>query len=172
MINFISEIMQETFFKYLVTFFISMTPIIELRGAIPVAVSALHLSYFEAFLISIIGNTIPIWFIIKYAGPIFRFLGKIPFLKKLLDKISENTTKKIEKNTKLQTYTALALFLFVAIPLPGTGAWTGSLVANFLNLPVKKSFIPIFLGVIAAGIIILSATAIVSGSIDILFKHL
>lgn len=171
MINFIHELMQETFFKYIVTLIISMTPIIELRGAIPIAVKVLHLSYFESFLISIIGNTIPIYFIIKYAGPIFKFFSKIRFFEKFLDKISKSTTKKIEKSTKLQNYTALALFLFVAIPLPGTGAWTGSLIANFLNLSVKKSFLPIFLGVITAGIIILSATAIVSGSIDILFKH-
>lgn len=172
MITSLVEFMQTTFFKYLVTLLISMTPIIELRGAIPIAVTTFHLSYFEAFIISIIGNTIPIYFIIKYAGPIFKFFSKIKFLKKILDKISENTTKKIEKNTKLQTYTAFALFVFVAIPLPGTGAWTGALIANFLNLSVKKSFLPIFLGVLGAGVIMLSGTAIVSGGIDIIFKHI
>lgn len=156
--------------KYLITFIVSMTPIIELRGAIPIAVG-MNLSYLEAFIISFIGNIIPIYFIIKFIGPIFDFLGKFKIFKKIIDWASSRATKKIEESQKLQNYTALGLFLFVAIPLPGTGAWVGSLIANFLHLPVKKAFWPIALGVFTAGIIILAATAIVDGGIQVLLNR-
>lgn len=157
--------------KYLITLLISMTPIIELRGAIPIAVGVLHLSYIEAFIISFIGNIIPIYFIVKFIGPIFDFFGRVKFFKKIIDWASNRATKKIEESEKLQNYTALGLFVFVAIPLPGTGAWVGSLIANFLHLPVKKAFWPIAAGVFTAGIIILSGTAIVDGGIQILLNR-
>lgn len=156
-------------FKYLATIVISMTPIIELRGAIPIAVGVFHLSYIEAFLLSFLGNIIPIYFIVKYIGPLFKFFGRFKLFKKIIDWATEKATKKIEESEKLQNYTALGLFLFVAVPLPGTGAWIGSLIANFLHLPVKKAFGPIALGVLAAGIIILTATAVVAGGIQVLF---
>ena len=156
--------------KYLITFVVSMTPIIELRGAIPIAVG-MNLSYLEAFVISFIGNIIPIYFIVKYIGPIFNFLGKFKIFKKIIDWASNRATKKIEESDKLQNYTALGLYLFVAIPLPGTGAWVGSLIANFLHMPVKKAFWPIALGVLTAGIIILVGTAIVAGGIQVLLNR-
>lgn len=156
-------------FKYLATIVISMTPILELRGAIPIAVGVFHLSYIEAFLLSFLGNIIPIYFIVKYIGPLFKFFGRFKLFKKIIDWATEKATKKIEESEKLQNYTALGLFLFVAVPLPGTGAWIGSLIANFLHLPVKKAFVPIALGVLAAGIIILTATAVVAGGIQVLF---
>lgn len=156
--------------KYLITFFVSMTPILELRGAIPVAVG-MNLNYLEAFIISFIGNIIPIYFIVKYIGPIFKFLSKFKFFKKIIDWASNRATKKIEESDKLQNYTALGLFLFVAIPLPGTGAWVGSLIANFLHMPVKKAFWPIAAGVFAAGVIILAGTAAVDGGIQVLLNR-
>lgn len=156
--------------KYIATLFISMVPIIELRGAIPIAVGVFHLSYFEAFIISFIGNILPVYFIVKFIGPIFDLLRKVPLFKKFIDWITDRTTKKIEENKRLQTYTVLGLFLFVAIPLPGTGAWTGALIANFLNLPINKAMKSIILGVFAAGVIILTATAIVDGGIKVLFN--
>lgn len=103
------------------------------------------LSYFEAFIISFIGNIIPIYFIVKYIQPLFQFFGKFKIFKKIIDFATEKATKNIENNEKLQNYTMLGLFLFVAIPLPGTGAWVGSLIANFLHVPVKKAFWPLTL---------------------------
>ena len=153
--------------KYLITFFLGMCPIIEIRGAIPVGVG-LGLSYFEAFIIGFIGNIIPIYFIVKHIGIIFKILGKIKIFKKIIDWASDRATKKIEESEKLQNYTALGLFLFVAIPLPGTGAWVGSLIANFLHVPLKKAWLPLILGVLTAGIIILLAT----GSIVTIFQHI
>ena len=114
------------FFKYIVTAIIGMTPVIEIRGAIPIGVATFNLSYLEAFISSFIGNIIP--------------------------------TKKIEESEKLQNFVSLGLFLFVAIPIPTTGAWVGSLIANFLNLPVKKAFPPLALGVFVAGLIVLFVT--------------
>lgn len=153
--------------KYLITFILGMCPIIEIRGAIPVGVS-LGLSYFESFLIGFVGNIIPIYFIVKHIGVIFKILGKIKIFKKIIDWASDRATKKIEESEKLQNYTALGLFLFVAIPLPGTGAWVGSLIANFLHVPLKKAWIPLVLGVLTAGVIILLAT----GSIVTIFQHI
>ena len=152
--------------KYLITFILGMCPIIEIRGAIPVGVG-LGLSYFESFLIGFIGNVIPIYFIVKHIGVIFSILGKIKIFKKIIDWASDRATKKIEESERLQNYTALGLFLFVAIPLPGTGAWVGSLIANFLHVPLKKAWLPLVLGVLTAGIIVLIAT----GSVVTIFQH-
>lgn len=158
-------------FKYIATFIISMLPIIELRGAIPIAVFTFHLSYMEAFIISLIGNIIPIFFIVKYIRPLFDFFGRFKPFKKIIDFATEKATKKIEESERLQNYTALGLFLFVAIPVPGTGAWIGSLIANFLNLPLKKAFWPLAAGVLTAGIIILAGTAAANGGISYLLQH-
>lgn len=153
--------------KYLITFLLGMCPIIEIRGAIPVGVG-LGLSYFESFLIGFIGNIIPIYFIVKYAGPLFEFFGKIKLFKKIIDFATERAIKKIEESTRLQTFTALGLYLFVAIPLPGTGVWIGSLIANFLHVPLKKAIPPLALGALTAGFIVLAAT----GSVVTIFQHI
>lgn len=157
--------------KYLIVLFLGMTPIIEIRGAIPVGVLGLHLSYFESFVVGFIGNIIPIFFIVKYIRPLFDFFGRWKPFRIIIDWATEKATKKIQESEKLQNFTALGLFLFVAVPLPGTGAWVGSLIANFLGLPVKKAFLPLALGVIAAGIIILTGTAVAAGGIQVLFQH-
>ena len=109
------------------------------------------------------------------------YLEECPFCqkaKKAMDELmTENKAyqsldiEKIEESEKLQNYTALGLFLFVAVPLPGTGAWVGSLIANFLNLPPKKAIPPIVAGVLVAGIIVLAVTAAANGGIQYLFNH-
>ena len=153
--------------KYLITFILGMCPIIEIRGAIPVGVG-MGLSYFESFLIGFIGNIIPIYFIVKYIGPIFDFLRRFKIFNKIIDWATNKATKKIEESPRLQNFTALGLFLFVAIPIPGTGAWVGSLIANFLHVPFKKAIVPLVLGVLTAGSIILIAT----GSAVTIFNHM
>lgn len=153
--------------KYLITFFLGMCPIIEIRGAIPVGVG-LGLSYFESFVVGFIGNIIPIYFIVKHIGIIFDFLGRFKIFKKIIDWASNRAIKKIEESDKLQNFTALGLYIFVAVPLPGTGAWVGSLIANFLHVPLKKAWFPLVLGVLTAGIIILAAT----GSVVTIFQHI
>lgn len=150
--------------KYLITFFLGMCPIIEIRGAIPVGVS-LGLSYFESFVLGFLGNIVPIFFIVKFIGPIFEFFRRWKIFRVIIDWASNKATKKIEESTKLQNYTALGLFIFVAIPIPTTGAWVGSLIANFLHVPLKKALPPLSAGVLTAGIIVLAAT----GSIVTMF---
>ena len=146
------------FFKYIVTAIIGMTPVIEIRGAIPIGVATFNLSYLEAFIASFIGNIIPIYFIVKFIRPLFDFFGRWKIFKVIIDFATNKATKKIEESKKLQNFVSHGLFLFVAIPIPTTGAWVGSLIANFLNLPVKKAFPPLALGVFVAGLIVLFVT--------------
>lgn len=159
------------FVKYIITGIIGMVPIIELRGAIPIGVFTFHLNYIESFLCSFIGNIIPVYFIVKFIRPLFDFFGRWKPFKIIIDWASEKATKHIEQDERLQNYAALGLFLFVAIPLPGTGAWVGSLIANFLNVPLKKAIPPIILGVLTAGIIVLTLTAIANGGIQYLLQR-
>ena len=158
------------FLKYILTGLIGMVPIIELRGAIPIGVGVFQLNYIEAFLCSFIGNIIPVYFIVKYIRPLFDFFGRWKPFKKIIDWASEKANKQIAENPKLQTAVNLALFAFVAIPLPGTGAWVGSLIANFLELKPRKAIPPIIVGVLTAGIIVLSITAATKGGIEYLVQ--
>ena len=157
--------------RYLLTAVIGIVPIIELRGAIPIGVFTFHLSYLEAFIFSFIGNIIPVYFIVRFIRPLFDFFGRWKVFKVIIDWATEKATKHIQENEKLQNAVSVGLFLFVAVPLPGTGAWVGSLIANFLNLPPKKAIPPIVLGVLTAGIIVLSLTAVANGGIQFLLQR-
>ena len=137
--------------KYLVIFILSMIPILELRGGL-IAASLLNLPMWQSFLVCFIGNIIPIPFILWLINPIFRHMREWKHLGKIVlwcEKKAESKKEKIE-NLKY-----LGLFLFVGIPLPGTGAWTGCLIAALLNMDKKKSFLAALLGVVLAGIIML-----------------
>lgn len=143
--------------KYLFTLILGATPIIELRYAAVIAQYAFGLSPLQAFICGFIGNIIPVYFIVKYIRPLFDFFGRWKPFKIVIDWATEKATKKISESKKLQNFAALGLFLFVAIPIPTTGAWVGSLIANFLDMPPKKAVPPIILGIIVAGIITVSA---------------
>ena len=148
-----SEIM---FVKYLIVFFISMLPLIELRGAIPVAVG-MDLNKLLSFIICIIGNMLPVPVIYLFARKVLIW-GKD---KKYIGKFFTFCIQKGEKGGKKLQATAgkglyWALFLFVAIPLPGTGAWTGTLAASFLDLDFKKTIISVMVGVLCAGLIMMA----------------
>ncbi len=137
--------------KIITTFFISMVPVIELRGAIPWA-TGMGLSPWVAIPVAIAGNLIPIPFIIIFIKRIFAWMRKVsPKLNKVVDKMEA----KAEKNkAKVLRYAFWGLALFVAIPLPGTGAWTGALVAAMLDMPLKKAFPSVVLGVLCAGVVV------------------
>ena len=156
--------------RYLLTAGIGMVPIIELRGAIPIGV-AMDLTYLESFICSFIGNIIPVYFIVKFIRPLFDFFGRWKIFKVIIDWATEKATKHIQENEKLQNAVSLGLFLFVAIPLPGTGAWVGSLIANFLDLPPKKAIPPIIAGVLTAGVIVLAITATAEGGFQYLLQR-
>ncbi len=141
--------------KMLVTAFVSMLPILELRAAIPLGVS-LGLNVWTATLISLIGNILPVPFIIIFIKRILNWLSKKSrFMQKLVDKRVEKTLRHKEKLTKGEF---IGLMIFVAIPLPGTGAWTGALLAALLDVRLKTAFTSILLGVIIAGILVSGIT--------------
>lgn len=150
------------FGEVLFTMLVSMVPIIELRGGVPFG-TALGLPPVEALLAAIIGNMLPIPFIIVYIRRIFLWMRrKSPRLNAVVDKLEKKAHLKGQKVTK---YKYIGLWLFVAIPLPGTGAWTGALVASFLNMPLRKALPSIFLGVITAGLIMTFATGLVVSTV-------
>jgi len=149
--------------KALAVFIVSMMPIVELRGAIPFGVS-LGLDWREVYILSVIGNIIPIPFIILFFRPVIEYMEKTKLFGKLASKLRHRTNNKIKN---LNKYKMLGLFLFVAIPLPGTGAWTGSAIAALLKMRVKHSFWPIFVGVLAAGILMMG----ISYGFGELFSH-
>lgn len=141
--------------KYLATLIISMIPVIELRGAIPIGVS-LGLSHAEAMGISIIGNMLPVPFIILFIRPIFRWMtrksGKLARLAEKLEAKAEGKWDRIHR------YQFFALTIFVAIPLPGTGAWSGALIAAVMNMRLRNALPSILLGVLIAGILVSGIT--------------
>lgn len=132
-------------------FVISMIPIFELRGAIPVGINHFGLNPFLVFFISIAGNMVPVFFILLFLDGFTKICYKIPILSRLLDFIFNRTRS---KSKAVEKYEELGLVAFVAIPLPITGAWTGSLAAYLFGLMFWKSVFFIFCGVIIAGIVV------------------
>ena len=132
-----------------------MVPVIELRGAIPIAI-ANGLDFPTALITSFLGNLIPVPFIIIFIRKIFEWMRKLsPKLDSLVTKLEDRAEK---KSDVVQKYAFWGLFILVAIPLPGTGAWTGALVAAMLNMRLKSAFPAIVLGVVAAGAIVAFVT--------------
>lgn len=159
----IKEFFLEIVGKELCVFFCSMLPVIELRGAIPMAF-ALGLPWWQAYLISVVGNLIPVPFILLLINLVIKWMAssKVTFF----NKIANFLLKKVEKNReRIEKYSFWGLFLFVAIPLPMTGAWTGSLVAAVVGVKPLKAFLSALLGVLLAGVIV---TLIVYGGIGFL----
>ncbi len=138
----------------LAVFITSMLPIIELRGALPMAINLFHIAWPKAFLISFIGNLIPVPFILWLLKPVVDILSKIKPLGNFFTWLFERTRRK--GNKVIEKYEEIGLLAFVAIPLPGTGAWTGALVAFLFGLDFKKSFLVISMGVFIAGVIVTS----------------
>ena len=153
--------------KYLIVFLISMVPLIELRGAIPYAVG-FGLPIVPSILVAMVGNMLPVPFIFLFARKVLEW-GKDKkviggFFTWCLEK-GEKGGRKLEAKAGRGLY--WALLLFVGIPLPGTGAWTGTLAASFLNMDFKKSVIYILLGLILAAAIMLLASLGVFGAISL-----
>lgn len=135
--------------KLLTLFVVSMVPVVELRGAIPMGV-AMDIPFWLNYAVCVLGNIVPVPFLVMFSDKVLRLCVKIPKIGFIFEKIIERGNKKIEKIGK---YELLSVFLFVAIPLPGTGAWTGSLISALLQLNTWKASAAISLGVMSAGII-------------------
>lgn len=136
---------------WLVVFLISVCPILECRLGMFTAIVLLDMNPFVGFIISFLGNILPIPFILLLINWIFEVFKKIPGLKNIVFWLEDKTLK---KRDKIDKYGVWGLLLFVAVPLPGTGGWTGALLASLLHLDKKKSFFVIAIGVFIAGLII------------------
>lgn len=134
----------------LVVFIISMLPLAELRGGL-IAAAALGIAWPQAFAICVVGNMVPIPFIMMFLRRIFNYLRRTKYAKRLMAWLDRKAKKGSETVNK---YKMLGLFILVAIPLPGTGAWTGALVADALDIRMRKAMPIIFIGVIVAGLLI------------------
>lgn len=140
---------------YFVTFIVSMIPVIELRGAIPLGVG-LGLSHFDAMWVSIVGNMLPVPFIILFIRPLFKWMTKhSEKLGRLVKKMENKAEGKWERVHKYQFF---GLALFVAIPLPGTGAWSGALIAAVMGMRLRNALPSILLGVLVAGVLVSGIT--------------
>ena len=160
--------------KYLIVFLISMVPLIELRGSIPIGLSPLWgdpIQVLPLYIICILGNMLPVPFIYLFARKVLEWgsdkkvIGK--FFKWCLEKGEKGGKKLQEKAGKTGLF--FALLIFVGIPLPGTGAWTGTLAASILDMDFKRSILAVMLGVILAGIIMGLASAGVFGAFGAIF---
>ena len=137
--------------KELIVFIISLMPILELRGGL-IAAAMLNLNIVRAVVVCFIGNILPIPFILWLITPIFNYLKKTKLFSGLVNKLERKAESKKDQIERLEY---IGLMLFVGIPLPGTGAWTGCLIASLLNMDKKKSMLYAILGVIMAGIIMM-----------------
>lgn len=136
--------------KYFHLFIISTAPLVELRGAMIYA-AANDMPFLQSFICCVLGNMLPVPFLIKFSKGILLYLAKVDKIGWVFQKIIDRGNRKAEK---IGGWELLGLFLFVAVPLPGTGAWTASLVSALLQLRIKKSLLAIGAGVIACGIIV------------------
>ena len=157
-----------TIVKYILVFFISMVPIIELRGAVPIGVTYFGLNEYITLAVCVVGNMIPVPFIYLFARKVLIWGTKLKhgsgifkwFLQKG-EKAGQKLTAKSKKNGAF-----IALMLFVGIPLPGTGAWTGTLAASMLDFDAKKTTKAVVLGVLMAGIIMLVISLLAKAGIN------
>jgi uncharacterized membrane protein len=130
---------------------IAASPIAELRLAIPLAINTFNFPWYYALLIAIIGNLLPVPFILLFLETATRLLSKVAIFKRMLDWLFERTRR---RGRVIERYKRIGLVLFVAIPLPVTGAWTGSLAAVIFGLSFKRAFLSILVGITIAGIIV------------------
>lgn len=135
----------------LTTVLVAMLPVLELRGAIPVGLAG-GLGYWETFCLAVIGNMLPIPFLIVFARRLLSWLARrFDFMHRFVDAVERRAVAKAEN---IRRYQLLGLMILVAIPLPGTGAWTGALVATVLEMRMRRALPVIFLGVLIAGVIV------------------
>ena len=159
--------MKKIFLHYIIVFLISMVPLIEIRGAIPYAVG-FELPLVPSIIVAVIGNMLPVPFIFLFARRVLEWGKDKKYIGKFFTWCLEKGHKGGEKlQAKAGRGLYIALLLFVGIPLPGTGAWTGTLAASLLDMDFKKSTVYIMAGVLLAGAIMLAASLGVFGAISL-----
>ncbi len=161
--NFFIDLFQGKVPKELIVFIISMIPVLELRGGL-IAAFFLKVNLPVAFLISYIGNMIPIPFILLFIRKIFQFLRDKPGFKTIINKLE---IRSMRQSGKVKRWRNFGLLMFVAIPLPGTGGWTGALIAALADMRIRTALPVIALGVLIAGLIVAFATYGVSAMLGL-----
>lgn len=151
--------------KEVIVFIISMIPILELRGGLLVAGPLLGVPVSTAIPLCIIGNIIPVPFILLLITPIFKWMKGTKTFKPMVDKLE---AKAMSKSDKIEKYEFWGLVLFVGIPLPGTGAWTGSLIAALLGVKFKKAFPAVILGICIATVIMWFISYVILGGVHVI----
>jgi len=149
--NIVTTLQSHGVSPQIINFLIAMIPILELRGSIIIAGGILKLPLIQTYITAVLGNMLPIPFILIFIKKIFALMKQNKYLRGFPDWCEKHAMKHSEQ---IEKYGYFGLYLFVAIPLPGTGAWTGSLIATLMNLKTGKSLLAIFLGVLTAGVII------------------
>ena len=149
LVHWFTDNLSQHISREMVIFIISMIPILELRGGL-LAASLLKVSAAKAIPIRIRGNIIPIPFILLFIRQIFKLMKKTKIFRGLIERLEKRA---MGKSDQIKRYEFLGLLLFVGVPLPGTGAWTGSLIAALLEVDIKKSSVAIFCGLIMATVI-------------------
>ena len=147
--------------KEALTFIISLFPILELRGGL-LAARLLQVTYTKALVLCVVGNILPIPFVLLFIQKIFALLKKTKLFGPMVDWLEKRA---LSKSDRIQKYEFLGLLLFVGIPLPGTGAWTGSLIASLLHIDIKKSSLAILLGIALAAAIMSIVSYGIMGSL-------
>jgi Predicted membrane protein len=132
---------------------ISALPVVELRGALPVAINVFGMAWYKAFCLAIIGNLLPVPILLLFLDSLAKVASRVEVGRKMVNWVFERTRR---RGNTIEKYEKLGLMLFVAIPLPVTGAWTGSIAAFLLGLKFRYAFLSILLGVIIAGAIVTS----------------
>ena len=161
LVNWFTKHLSGIFSKELIVFIISMIPILELRGGL-LAASFFQIEMIKGIIICVIGNIIPVPFILLLITPIFRWLKSTKIFLPLVEKL-EN--KAMSKKDTIEKYEFWGLVIFVGIPLPGTGAWTGALIASMLEIKFRKAFPAIILGIIMATVIMTVISYVILGQV-------
>ena len=154
-----SYLQQHNISSEMIAFIISILPVLELRGGI-IAAKLMGIPLVKAYFICLAGNMLPIPFVLLFIKQIFAFMKRFAWSEKLVVRLELSAQR---KSASVRNKQLLGLFVFVAVPLPGTGGWTGALIASMLNIPFKKGFLSIFAGVIAAGIIMIILSYFIPG---------
>lgn len=165
MINTLFDFLASHISAYGAVFLVSMIPLIELRGSVIVG-TAFGLPWLNVLLLSIVGNLIPIPFILIFGKKLIAWLKKLPMLSRLTNWYE---ARLMSKSSTIQKFAFYGLWIFVGIPLPGTGAWSGSVIASLLDVPPKKSFAAVVCGVITAGIIMTIGSRGIAGLFQLIF---
>jgi len=141
--------------RELITVIISALPVVELRGALPVAIYSFHMPWYEAFCLSVIGNLLPVAPLLLFLEKLAKVASRFEGSRRVVNWVFEHARR---RGKIIERYEKIGLMLFVAVPLPLTGAWTGSIIAVLFGLKFKHAFLSIFIGILIAGIIVTCAT--------------